>query len=78
MTAENGRKAMDIIKARPVDMVIADVNMPEMTGVELFKTVREDRNYDHMVFIFVTAEATRQTVARAAKRVVRDISSNPL
>lgn len=67
VTAENGRRALDTIKANPVDMVIADVNMPEMTGVELFKTVREDRNFDHVIFIFVTAEATRQTVARAAE-----------
>lgn len=67
VTAENGRRALDTIKANPIDMVIADVNMPEMTGVELFKTVREDRNFDHIIFIFVTAEATRQTVARAAE-----------
>ncbi len=40
ITADNGRTALDIIKVSPVDMVIADVNMPEMTGVELFKTVQ--------------------------------------
>lgn len=67
LTAENGRKALDIIKTKPVDMVICDVNMPEMTGVELFKTIREDKNYDHILFVFVTAEATRQTVSRAAE-----------
>ncbi len=67
LTAENGKKAMEVIKTTDVDLVIADVNMPEMSGVELFKTVREDKNYDHMVFIFVTAEATRQIVARTAE-----------
>ncbi len=67
ITAENGRKALDVIKMTAVELVIADINMPEMTGVELFKTVREDKNYDHIIFIFVTAEATRQVVARAAE-----------
>ncbi|MBF0559467.1 MAG: response regulator [Nitrospirae bacterium] len=67
VSAENGKKALEIIKAKHVDMVIADVLMPEMTGIELFKTIREDRNYDHIIFIFVTAEATRRTVARAAE-----------
>ncbi|MBF0559866.1 MAG: tetratricopeptide repeat protein [Nitrospirae bacterium] len=67
VTAENGRRALDVIKSSPMDIVVCDVNMPEMTGVELFKTVREDRNFDHIIFIFVTAEATRQTVARAAE-----------
>src|SRR5208283_2608765 len=65
--AEDGRKALDIIKTSPVDIVIADVNMPEMSGVELFKTVREDSNCDHIIFVFVTAEARRRTVARAAE-----------
>src|SRR5208283_5639813 len=63
LTAENGRKALDAIKSNPVDMVICDVNMPEMGGFELFKTIREDKNYDHIIFIFVTAEAKRQSVA---------------
>ncbi|MBZ0157951.1 MAG: response regulator [Alphaproteobacteria bacterium] len=65
--AENGKKALDLIKIRPIDLVVCDVNMPEMTGVELFKTVREDRRYEHLLFVFVTAEATRQMVARAAE-----------
>jgi len=67
LTAENGRKALDAIKSNPVDMVICDVNMPEMGGFELFKTIREDKNYDHIIFIFVTAEAKRQSVAIAAE-----------
>lgn len=65
--AENGRKALDYILSRDVDLVIADVNMPEMTGVELFTTVREDKRFQHILFVFVTAEATRRTVARAAE-----------
>ena len=67
MTAEDGKRAMELIKLSPVDMVITDVNMPEMSGIELFKTVREDKKYDEMIFMFVTAEATRQIVARAAE-----------
>ncbi|MCC6347529.1 MAG: tetratricopeptide repeat protein [Nitrospirales bacterium] len=67
VTAENGKKALDLIRSRPVDLVVCDVNMPEITGVELFKTVKKDRRYEHLLFVFVTAEATRQVVARAAE-----------
>ena len=66
-TAGDGREALDIIKTKPVDIVICDVNMPVMSGFELFKTIREDKNYDRLIFIFVTAEATRHTVAMAAE-----------
>lgn len=65
--ADNGRKAFDLIKTVKIDLVVADVNMPEMTGLELFKTVKEDKKYDHICFIFVTAEARKDTVARAAE-----------
>jgi two-component system chemotaxis response regulator CheY len=65
--ADNGKKALDFIKANNVDLVVCDVNMPEMTGVELFSTVKEDKRYRNICFVFVTAEATRQMVARAAE-----------
>lgn len=65
--ADNGRQALDFINTIKIDLVICDVNMPEVTGTELFKTIRENKKHDKVVFIFVTAEAFRQTVARAAE-----------
>lgn len=65
--ADSGKSALDVVKTSKVDLIIADINMPEMTGIELFKTVREDSRYDHISFIFVTAEARKDTVARAAE-----------
>lgn len=65
--AENGKKAHEILAASRMDLVICDVNMPEMTGLELFKTIRADKKYDNVLFIFVTAEARRDMVARVAE-----------
>lgn len=67
LMAENGKMALEFIESVKVDLAIVDVNMPEMTGIELFKTVRDDRRYDNMIFIFVTAESRRQAVARVAE-----------
>jgi tetratricopeptide (TPR) repeat protein len=64
---ENGKMALEFIKTVKIDMAFVDVNMPVMSGVELFKTVREDRRYDNIVFIFVTAESRRPSVARVAE-----------
>lgn len=50
-----------------IDLVICDINMPKMTGLELFKTVRENKKYSNIIFIFVTADIRRHTVARAAE-----------
>ncbi|QWV94975.1 response regulator [Geomonas oryzisoli] len=59
-TAENGRKGVELFKERDVDIVITDVNMPEMGGVAM---VREIRGMKPQVqFIFITADAGRATL----------------
>src|SRR5438876_9853498 len=39
-SAESAREAMEILKARPVHVVMTDQRMPEMTGVELLRQVQ--------------------------------------
>ena len=39
--AENGEKALDILKNRRVDLILSDIKMPEMDGLELAARVRE-------------------------------------
>lgn len=41
LTAENGRQALNLLEAEPVELIIADQRMPGMTGVELLARVRE-------------------------------------
>ena len=41
LEAENGKKAIDIIKNEHVDLIISDLLMPEMDGLELSKRVRQ-------------------------------------
>lgn len=67
ITAADGKEAFSIIQTSKINLVICDINMPEMTGLELFKIVRENQKYSDIIFIFVTAEARRHTVARAAE-----------
>src|ERR1700674_4069233 len=39
--AENGRQAMDLLRQQPADVVISDVKMPDMGGIELLRAARE-------------------------------------
>lgn len=45
-TAENGRQALEFLHTKPVDLIIADIRMPEMGGLELLEAVRKDRLSD--------------------------------
>jgi two-component system, chemotaxis family, chemotaxis protein CheY len=65
--AENGAAANSYIQNSAVDLIICDIIMPEMNGMELFRLVRSNKKIGDMSFIFVTAEARRNVVARAAE-----------
>src|SRR5215510_4444147 len=39
--AENGRKAMDMLRQQAADVIISDVKMPDMGGIELLRAARE-------------------------------------
>ena len=42
--AQNGREALDIMSKQKVDLILTDVHMPELNGLELLKRVREMGN----------------------------------
>ena len=42
VSAENGRKALDIIAEQDIDLILTDIHMPEINGLELLKRVRDN------------------------------------
>ncbi len=40
-TAENGQEVMEIIKNQQADLLLTDISMPEMSGIELLKTLNQ-------------------------------------
>ena len=51
LTAENGRIALDIYHRRKVDLILSDVNMPEMDGFDLLRTLREEGSDTPLVLL---------------------------
>ena len=65
LEAHDGKHALEVLAAEPVDCVISDWNMPRMKGIDLLRRVRQDAALAHLPFIMVTAEAMAQNVAEA-------------
>ncbi len=57
LTAENGKQGLEICKERYPDLIVSDVMMPEMSGVELCVAVRENLSIAYTPIILLTAKS---------------------
>jgi two-component system, chemotaxis family, chemotaxis protein CheY len=64
--AEDGQVALHKLRNGQFEFVVSDWNMPNMTGIELLKTVRADPQLKHLPFLMVTAEAKKENIIEAA------------
>ena len=62
---EDGQQALDFLKKKSVDMVISDLQMPNVTGIELLEQVKQQ--YPDMLFMMITAFGTTETAVEAMK-----------
>ena len=59
MIAENGKQAMDIINIQRPDLILSDINMPEMNGVEFCKAVHGNPDWAAIPFITMSTNSDR-------------------
>jgi two-component system chemotaxis response regulator CheY len=65
--AADGVAALQIIKTEKIDFIISDWNMPNMSGLDLLKSVRADKEVSDTPFLMVTAETLPERVISAVK-----------
>lgn len=55
--ASNGIEALEVLAANPVDLVVTDLNMPQMDGFELSRNLKDNKAYKDIPIVMVTTEA---------------------
>ena len=65
--AQNGREALDLLANQWVDVIISDINMPEMNGIDFLKHLKQDDLFKDIPIIFVTTEGSKERIEEAAK-----------
>jgi len=65
--AEDGVEALRKLQAGNFEFVVSDWNMPNMTGLELLKAVRNSPDLKNTPFLLVTAEARKENIIDAAQ-----------
>jgi DNA-binding NtrC family response regulator len=75
LVAENGQKAVELATANPVDILISDLIMPDMTGVEVLQKVKS--LHPHSTAIIVTAYGTIKSAVEATRCGAYDYLQKP-
>ena len=75
--AENGLKAQEILKEKPVDLVITDLVMPEMDGFELTEAIKNDPSLRHIPVVIISTHADSKYIFRALRLGADDYLTKP-
>ena len=60
LKATNGKHALNVLEKEDIDLVVSDIMMPEMDGLELCSTIKNDIRYSHIPIILLTAKASEE------------------
>ena len=75
LLAENGRAAIETLEREPVDILISDIKMPDLSGVEVLRAAKQiDKN---ILGIMITAFASTETAVEAMRLGACDYLSKP-
>jgi two-component system response regulator PilR (NtrC family) len=73
--AENGRRALEMLRAEAAELILSDIKMPDMGGIELLRAARE--MLPDVAVIMMTAFATVETAREAFKLGADDFIQKP-
>ncbi len=79
LTAENGSNGIEVLnnQAAPPDLIVSDIMMPKMDGIQFLKEVRKENRWFSIPFIFLTAKGERADVHRGMRLGVDDYVIKP-
>lgn len=75
--AEQGEKAMEILALHDISLVISDVRMPIMNGLELCNKIKGDFRYSHIPVILLTARTAQEHMLEGLREGADDYITKP-
>lgn len=76
--AENGRRALEMLRAEPFDLVLLDILMPEMDGYQVLAQLAADPNLRNIPVIMVSALDEMDSVVRCIEMGAEDYLPKPI
>ena len=75
--AKDGKQALAALMAKPVHLVISDMNMPGLDGLGLLKALREFKPTSKIGFILVTGSADKSLIERGRMLGLNNFIAKP-
>jgi len=76
--AINGKEALEIVKEKDIDVIISDLRMPEMPGLELLKRLQEDKKTKNIPVVILTGFQDRTLKRQALDLGAVDLINKPV
>ncbi|NNF98441.1 MAG: response regulator [Desulfobacteraceae bacterium] len=77
MEAQNGKEGLAMAESEKPDLIILDITMPVMTGIEMLAKLKDDPNLMQIPVIMLTAESGKEYVMQLVKMGVSDYMAKP-
>ncbi|HEY1341616.1 MAG TPA: response regulator [Bryobacteraceae bacterium] len=65
--AGDGQEALDVLKAQKIDLVLTDINMPKMDGLQLLASLKASAQWKQIPVVMITTEGGEAKVGEAVK-----------
>ncbi len=75
LTANNGKEALELVRQKSVELVILDLKLPDMSGLEILRRIKRLR--DNVEVIVITGYGTMKTVRAAMRLGAYDYITKP-
>ncbi len=76
--AKNGIDGLKILQKVVPHLILSDVNMPEMDGIQFFQAVRKNPDWTAIPFIFLTSHSSSEDIQRGRELGVEDYLTKPI
>jgi DNA-binding response OmpR family regulator len=74
---ENGRQALDVLASQPVDVILLDIDMPELDGFGVLRTVKADPNLAHLPVLIISGGGDQEDLVRCIELGAVDFLPKP-
>jgi two-component system chemotaxis response regulator CheY len=75
--AGSGTEALEVLRSQPVDLVLSDINMPSMDGLEFVRQIRAQNLAPRVPVVMITTESSEEHVKQAIEAGARGYIRKP-